>query len=378
MKALEPELCEAYEQGRQAWDIFERSSFNMPELEHPYVFTGGNEADENRFWAIPGDWPFDFETPMTAIPPLSEASWSPESHYASPSNESLTDISEGSYIGQYTYSNVNKKRSRGDSTVYDSDSDGESPNGSKRAKHSPGGNETKGEPSTTYACPFLKKHPHKHRDCAKYVFKRVRDVKQHLNRSHRTPDFYCARCYDVFPNSKERDEHTRDKQCQVQPNRRFEGITEEQKGLLLQNKGRNKSNEEQWFLMWDILFPNTRRPGSVYRCNPQEEAVVMLRDVWNTRQRDFLADIRPAMAVAHNTIHDLMGKIFDRLEWESRVPSQPARKSSKAATTAPVPTRILAAVPDYIKMATGDDAIPWADILDETTVQQPSPPYEEL
>lgn len=372
MKALRPEVCEAYEQGRQSSKSFEQTEFNMSEWQQSYGFNDGSKEDPAQSWALPSDWPFDFEMPMTAIPPLSEASWSPES------NDSLTTISDGFYAGQCGESNLIKKRSQGGSTVFDSDSDGESPTSVKRAKHSSGDNEMKNESSTTFACHFLKKHPHKHRDCAKYVFKRVRDVKQHLNRSHRTPDFYCARCYDVFPNSKERDEHTRDKQCQVQPNRRFEGITEEQKGLLMQNKGRNKSKEEQWFLMWDILFPNTRRPGSVYRCNPQEEAVVLLRDVWNTRQRDFLADVRPAMAVADNTIHDLMDKIFDRLEWESRVPSQPARKSSKAAmTTTTAEARHCTGAPDYINIATGGETLPWESLLDETSAQ-PSPPYEEV
>lgn len=255
--------------------------------------------------------------------------------------------------------------------MYDSDSDMEFPASAKRTKHSTSDQETKNE-CPTYACPFLKKQPHKHRDCAKYVFKRVRDVKQHLNRSHRTPDFYCARCYDVFPSAKDRDEHMRDIQCPVQPNRRFEGITEEQKELLMLNKGRNKSNEEQWFLMWEILFPGTPRPTTVYRCNPREEAVVLLRGIWNTRRREFLGDVKPVMAaVGDHTINTLMEKIFDRLEWEVKVPNPPVRKPSK-------PMARSASSPGYTKLSTGDAAaLPWEEFLHETKMHLPSPPYEE-
>ncbi|KAK8073185.1 hypothetical protein PG994_004084 [Apiospora phragmitis] len=352
MKALGPELSEAYEQERANSKMYERNTLDLWDWQQTDTFSG--RKDQVPAWAITNDWPFEFEAPMTGIPPLSEPSWTPESYYASPSTDSLTG--DCSVMGSFTDLKMKNKRSPGDSTVYDSDSDAECPTSVKRAKHSSGDNETKPE-APTYACPFLKKHPHKHRDCARYVFKRVRDVKQHLNRSHRTPDFYCARCYKLFSSAKDRDEHSRDEQCQVQANPRFEGISEEQKDLLMQNKGRKKSHEEQWFLI-------------VYRCNPQEEAVVLLRDVWNTRHREFLADIKPGMATVDVSIHSLMEKIFSRLEWESRVPSQPARKPSKAMA------KTATAAPDYMKMADGD-VLPWEDLVGETNLQLPSPPYQE-
>ncbi|KAK6857283.1 hypothetical protein PG995_007470 [Apiospora arundinis] len=310
-------------------------------------------------WPI-GDWPFDIEGPMTEIPksPLTEA-WSPRSQYATPSNDSLIQdpsmrgyrseipvVDESMTIDPAAYITTlpdeehspnmpcadlksKNKRAQGNPTGWDSDTDTELRGNVKRAKYSSGNQETKTE-TVYYACPFLKMYPHKHRDCSKFEFKRVRDVKQHLNRIHRTPDFYCARCYATFPGAKERDEHARDAQCQnVQADFRFEGITQVQKELLMQNKTRNKSHEEQWFLIWDIVFPGASRPDSVYRCNAEEEAVVLLRDVWNERHREFLADIKPPIITPETTIYSLMEKIFDRLAREFKVTNPQARKSSK-------------------------------------------------
>ncbi|KAK7906584.1 hypothetical protein PG985_016321 [Apiospora marii] len=185
-----------------------------------------------------------------------------------------------------------------------------------------------------FACPFFKRHPNKHRDCSKYVLKRIQDVKQHLNRSHRTPDYYCARCYDTFHSAKERDEHTRKSNCHRRENHQYEGITEDQKDQLAHPSGRNKTPMERWFNIWDILFPGVPRPKSVSRYSPREEAVEILRDIWSTRHSELLAELRlletePAIAAPDNVIYTLVDKIFDILEAESSTPIQPVRKSSK-------------------------------------------------
>ncbi|KAK8071491.1 hypothetical protein PG997_011694 [Apiospora hydei] len=308
-----------------------------------------------------GDYSFDFEMPMFEVPPPSETC-SPDSNYGN-SPSVVSSIAESPIMGSYAQIRSTRKRPQEEPIGYDSDSDTESRYScNKKAKHT--------ADDQLFACPFLKRYPLRHRDCSKYTFKRVRDVKQHLNRTHRTPDFYCARCWDIFLSARERDEHARDVKCQVVQhagNRQiFEGVTEEQKERLMQNKGHNKSHEEQWFLIWDIIFPGTRRPSSVYRYNPQEEAVMLLREVWNSKQRELLADV----SQADSTIHFLMEKLFDRLESESRLPNPPVRKPSKQQAAR------NSSSADYLNMPTGG-TLQLGELMDDTPIQFPiSPPHE--
>ncbi|KAK8024645.1 hypothetical protein PG993_012711 [Apiospora rasikravindrae] len=357
-----PEYCEASSDaskcfalkgfGQTSPEIFDQDSFDPSEwMDFKAYFSHGTKY---------GDCSFDFEMPMFEIPPASETC-SPDSNYDN-SPSVVSSIADSPLMGSYAQISSIRKRPQEEPISYDSDSDAESRYScNKKAKHA--------TDDQLFACPFLKRYPLRHRDCSKYTFKRVRDVKQHLNRNHRTPEFYCARCWNVFLSAKDRDEHARDAKCQVvqQTNRQFfEGVREEQKERLMQNKGHNKSHEEQWFLIWDIVFPGIRRPSSVYRCNPQEEAVVLLREVWNSKQRELLADVTQA----DSTIHCLMEKLFDRLESESRLPSAPVRKSSKQQA-ARNPSSA-----DYLNMPTGG-TLRLDELADEAPIQFPiSPPHE--
>ncbi|KAK7972177.1 hypothetical protein PG988_006311 [Apiospora saccharicola] len=342
-----PHLATSSEKTASDTMTIELANFDMDELMNfkPCSFGESQEVDLS----------IDFDMNLNEIPPPSDTC-SPDTHYNSPSNDSM--YGDGPLVGLYADTRSMKRRPQGEPTCADSDSDTESRYSCKKARHA--------IDELLFACPFLKRFPLKYRDCSKFTFKRVRDVKQHLNRIHRTPEFYCPRCYVTFNGAKDRDEHTRDMKCQTQhANGRFEGVTEEQKEQLLLNKGRNKSHEEQWFLIWDIVFPGTSRPKSVYRFNPQEEAVMLLRDVWNTKQREILADV----GQADGTIHVLMEKLFDRLEWETRVPSQPVRKGSKQLG------RNIATPTDYVTMS--GSRLQLEDLLDETPFRFPiSPPHE--
>ncbi|KAK6857513.1 hypothetical protein PG995_006340 [Apiospora arundinis] len=125
----------------------------------------------------------------------------------------------------------------------------------------------------------------------------------------------------------------------------FEGVTEMQKELL-HTKERNKSSaEDQWFMIWDILFPGARRPHSVSRYSPWEEPVAGLRDIWRTRHPELLAQVgqsgsKPVIASTDSPIHSLMDKMFDILEAESSLPSQSVRKSSKTLAQDPLPSTL--------------------------------------
>ncbi|KAK9775000.1 putative C2H2-type domain-containing protein [Seiridium cardinale] len=180
------------------------------------------------------------------------------------------------------------------------------------------------------ACPFYKRFPGKHHDCSRYVLKRGKDVKQHLKRLHTTPALYCARCYQTFHNTKDRDEHARDAKCPVLHDPQFEGVTEDQRKKLDQSTKRSKSLEEQWHIIWDVIFPGVEHPKSPFMGNPQTEAVSLLRDLWNRRGADILASVpdNGRFSPVDMSAHMVMERLFDQLEEESGAAKFSARYGS--------------------------------------------------
>ncbi len=164
---------------------------------------------------------------------------------------------------KHVISSPPKKRSRnnqdGSEEAGDSEDDEELPAKRGRTSKRAVGN----QPS--FACPFAKKNPLKYRGCYAYVLKRVRDVKQHLSRFHQLP-IYCPRCTDTFEAEDERDEHIRSSSCLVQHETIiFEGVTRAQKVLLGQRVSAKMTSSDQWFTIFDILFPgHMPRPKCAY------------------------------------------------------------------------------------------------------------------
>jgi hypothetical protein len=118
---------------------------------------------------------------------------------------------------------------------------------------------------SSFACPFAKKDPLKYRSCLDFTLKRIRDVKQHLNRVHPLP-IYCSRCMCNLETEDKRDEHIRASLCDVQSGITYEGVTMAQKAQLTQKVSSKMTSEDQWFTIFDILFPSQiSRPKSAYK-----------------------------------------------------------------------------------------------------------------
>lgn len=81
------------------------------------------------------------------------------------------------------------------------------------------------------ACPFLKKDPVRWRPCCRLALRRIRDVKQHLRRAH-----------SVAP----------------------QGITGQQREQLGRRASPALPEPEQWFAVFDVVFPGEPRPPSPY------------------------------------------------------------------------------------------------------------------
>ena len=131
------------------------------------------------------------------------------------------------------------------------------------------------------ACPFAKHDPLRHRQCFKFdkmdqvsrlKYVDVMEVallrrltlkrRQHLLRVHQVA-IHCVRCSQTFGTETERDSHLRSVPgCVIQPNQIHFGITETQKAQLAQRVSAKKTKEENWYLIYEILFPGSPRPDS--------------------------------------------------------------------------------------------------------------------
>ncbi|KAH8156284.1 hypothetical protein CIB48_g11965 [Xylaria polymorpha] len=176
------------------------------------------------------------------------------------------------------------------------------------------------------ACPYLFKDYESHLGCRKYELSRIRDVKQHLSRQHRRPP-YCPRCYITFNKEKERDEHLRaQQQCESRALVEIDGLSDSQQNRLSKRANSKHTVEEQWYFIWDTLFPNTARPDSVYLDKTFSDEMFCLRqymmnegstiisnalkeynDISGTSQSDE-GDIA---SLQHSIAREVLGKLFE-------------------------------------------------------------------
>ncbi|KAK5631676.1 hypothetical protein RRF57_007390 [Xylaria bambusicola] len=132
-----------------------------------------------------------------------------------------------------------------------------------------------------FACPFIFKDPRNHLGCRKYGLRRIKDVKQHLLRVHQRPP-YCPRCYDTFSNAEERDNHIRVCQVENHPPVDLNGISDDQQMILRRRSNSKHTVEEQWYFLWETLFPNTDRPTGVYLDEVYSNEMCLLRGFMTT------------------------------------------------------------------------------------------------
>lgn len=86
--------------------------------------------------------------------------------------------------------------------------------------------------------------------------------RQHLSRRHRIP-LHCPSCSQEFDSELDRDLHIRMRSCEVLPPRKWDGIDETKKSLLERRiSTKEKTKEENWYIIYEILFPDTPRPRS--------------------------------------------------------------------------------------------------------------------
>jgi hypothetical protein len=187
--------------------------------------------------------------------------------------------------------------------------------------------------STPLACPFYRGNPWKYYTCQKYDLQRIKDVKQHINRKHVKPDFYCARCYEVFVNATSRDAHAREGTCDIRSYPQFDGITDSQRGELKECHKRGREIAEQWYYIWDILFRGQPRPKSPYIGNYREEMGPLIKDFWNSKRLEIISNIPPRLS--QGMFDQVMDIVLNHYESESANTTTSTELRQKNCTQTP-------------------------------------------
>ncbi|KAH8659843.1 hypothetical protein BX600DRAFT_513508 [Xylariales sp. PMI_506] len=181
-------------------------------------------------------------------------------------------------------------------------------------------------PHQLLACPFYKRDSQRHRDCRRFGLRRIKDVKQHIYRRHKRPDFYCPRCFGKFDDTRSRDEHIRANQCNPQADPHTDRISEDKKKELAHYSGRSKSTEEQWFAVWDKLFPDADKPQSPYVEDQQQEMVHLFRRLWDDHRSEITSSVLNAVsspALDIKAVSLIMSSVLDSFENLSSLSTPP-------------------------------------------------------
>lgn len=120
------------------------------------------------------------------------------------------------------------------------------------------------ENTQLWACPFYKKNRHRHRSCGRSILKTIPRVKYHLLRYHQPP-IHCERCSLTFSNEYERLEHTRMvASCLVKDPIVWDAVNKTQKEQLSKKISSKNTPRQNWYRIFDLLFPGTSSPDSPY------------------------------------------------------------------------------------------------------------------
>lgn len=117
------------------------------------------------------------------------------------------------------------------------------------------------------ACPFQKKDPERYPQCGirEGGYQTIGHMKQHLRRSHERNPNYCPRCKYTFPSEDEKNAHIMEmvsNPCNESLLPLPDGLSPELLHSLSVRVDKGISMEEQWYSVWDLIFPGLARPAT--------------------------------------------------------------------------------------------------------------------
>ncbi|KAK2742721.1 hypothetical protein CKAH01_18458 [Colletotrichum kahawae] len=216
------------------------------------------------------------EAPSTQSGRSTNASQSPASHVGD--------------VGSYRAQSAKRKRSTSNQDEESDDDDRKRP----LSRQDPWDESRDSEPKP-FACPYYKLDPLKYLNCFKrFTLKRVKDVKQHLNRKHSIIELYCPICWRTFGGPTQRDQHIVSRSCDPrdQPSADLGLMTPEQQNLITRRTDSGLDESKQWFGIWRILFPGAEVPKSPYLGTELQEMIGMVRTYWKENSRSIISNAR--------------------------------------------------------------------------------------
>jgi hypothetical protein len=279
---------------------------------------------------------------------------------------------------------VTKRRvSNADSPVSDEEGDGVTTKTAKKAKT--------GAVPRRLACPFWKKDPDNHFQCYRKTLSRIKYVKQHLYKCHQAP-IHCYRCGAMFEDEASVSEHVRTQECDVSTFR-HEGLERAQVDLISRRADPSLSEQDQWFKLWDIIFPGQARPQSAYIDNELSEDLCNFREFLEAEgahnlqhymstfdpnyRRDEATIARERLVwsrVLDALYTDWLGRRRDRLQ--SRIHTH-SRSQSSSDSPAETPTIPELPAPDPPHPGLSDHDPFASDSVDPELFSSPEIPYAE-
>ena len=234
-----------------------------------------------------------------------------------------------------------RKRNRfGKDDDDDDDADGDESRRRQTKRPRPG---DPGRSSKLLACPFWKLDPGKYSGCFRMTLKGISRVKQHLDRKH-APDFYCEFCLLISLDEESHQNHVKSRRCSFQ-SCEFTGITHYQRHQLSRKSKPNLSESDQWFAIWDIVFPEQPRPTSAYMDPDLSEDLCQFREYAQRLGPARLAEVMQANApvAALEMLQEEIGSILESVisqglntlfeDWLSSRASAPSIASSESSSS---------------------------------------------
>ncbi|KAK4198009.1 hypothetical protein QBC40DRAFT_256547 [Triangularia verruculosa] len=180
---------------------------------------------------------------------------------------------------------------------------------------------------------FLEERFHPLEGCYRLKLKRIRDLKQHLRRAHCRS--YCVRCGEEFDSAVALGMHQQaDEPCLNIPFHVKWLSVAQQKALTGRAKPR-LSLEEQWYEIWDLVFPDQPQPDSPYLNKSISEDLSSFLEFCNQHGQQIIQqseeDMRPGQGDMQQTqrFQTFLADIYDR--WATlRGYTQPSIKSSSS------------------------------------------------
>lgn len=130
-----------------------------------------------------------------------------------------------------------------------------------------------------FACPFYVRDKKLANCVTRNHLHSIDDVKDHVCGEHRQPMF-CPVCKEEFPSGRTRDTHIRLRNCDPNNSITVDGITDDQEERLNRESNSHLPEEQRWFQIWDMIFPQNDRPRSAFYTNEREINVCAFQQFW--------------------------------------------------------------------------------------------------